>query len=265
MSYSRAALLRPRRDMHPLTEEKRNWEDFAAQDPFWAVLSQPDRKYGRWDRDAFYRTGEEQIAEVMDNAARFEVPQEREAALDFGSGVGRLTRALAGRFDRAVGVDISQTMVDNATRLNEDIPNVWFQVNARPDLGVFEDASFDMVNTRIVLQHLPDREMIFGYVAEFLRVLRPGGLLAFQLPSGLPLTLRLQPRRNVYLALRRLGLRPRFLYWRLGLHPNRMVAVPKSDVVEFLEARGGRVLDVITRRDPDVHLFEESVYYVTKS
>jgi SAM-dependent methyltransferase len=250
--------------MPELTEEKRNWEDFAAQDPFWAVLSQPDRKYGRWDRDDFYRTGEVQIAEVMDHSAQFDLPGGREAALDFGSGVGRLTRALAGRFDRAVGVDISQTMVDNATRFNEDVPNVSFQVNARPDLSVFEDASFDMVNTRIVLQHLPDREMILGYVAEFLRVLRPGGLLVFQLPSALPFPLRLQPRRNVYLVLRRLGLRPHFLYWRLGLHPNRMVAIPKADVVAFLESHGARVLDVVTRRDPDVHLFEESVYYVTK-
>ena len=250
--------------MPELTEEKRNWEDFAAQDPFWAVLSQPDRKYGRWDREDFYRTGEVQIAEVMDHAEQFGLPRTREAALDFGSGVGRLTRALAARFDRAVGVDISQTMVDNATRFNEDVPNVSFQVNASPDLSVFEDASFDLVNTRIVLQHLPDRAMILGYVAEFLRVLRPGGLLVFQLPSALPLPLRLQPRRNVYLVLRRLGLRPRFLYWRLGLHPNRMVAIPKPDVIAFLESHGARVLDVVTRRDPDVHLFEESVYYVAK-
>lgn len=250
--------------MPELAEEKRNWEDFASQDPFWAVLSQPEHKYGGWDRDAFYRTGEEQIAEVMDHAARFDLPESFGKALDFGSGVGRLTRALAGRFESAVGVDISQTMVDNATRLNEDVPNLSFQVNARADLSVFADGAFDMVNTRIVLQHLPDRETILGYVAEFLRVLRPGGLLVFQLPSALPLTLRLQPRRNIYLALRRLGFKPRFLYWRLGLHPNRMVAIPKPEVVAFLEARGARVLDVVTRRDPDVHLFEESVYWVAK-
>jgi SAM-dependent methyltransferase len=250
--------------MPELSEEKRNWEEFAAQDPFWAVLSQTDRKYGRWVREDFYRTGETQIAEVMDHAEQLDRPRNREAALDFGSGVGRLTRALAGRFDRVVGVDISQTMVDNATRFNDDVPNVSFQVNARPDLRVFGDASFDLVNTRIVLQHLPDRAMIEGYLTEFLRVLRPGGLLVFQLPSALPLVLRLQPRRNVYLVLRRLGLRPRFLYWRLGLHPNRMVAIPKPDVIAFLESHGAVVLDVVTRRDPDVHLFEESVYYVAK-
>jgi SAM-dependent methyltransferase len=250
--------------MPQLAEEQRNWEEFAAQDPFWAVLAQPDRKYGRWEREDFYRTGETQVAEVMDHAARFGLPQSHEAALDFGSGVGRLTRALASRFERAVGVDISQTMVGNATRFNADVANVSFQVNARADLQVFDDATFDLVNTRIVLQHLPDRSTIQGYLTEFLRVLRPGGVLVFQLPSALPLALRLQPRRNVYLVLRCLGLSPRFLYWRLGLHPNRMVAIPKADVVAFLESHGARVVDVVTRRDPDVHLFEESVYYVAR-
>ena len=262
MSYPRRALAET--GAPSLNEEKRNWEEFASQDPFWAVLSQPDRKYGRWEAEDFYRTGEAQIAEVMERAERFDLPRGHEAALDFGSGMGRLTRALAARFHRAVGVDISQTMVDNATRQNADVPNLSFVQNSRSDLRLFDDASFDMVNTRIVLQHLPDRETIEGYLAEFLRVLRPGGLLAFQLPSALPLTLRLQPRRNLYLSLRRLGLRPRFLYWRLGLHPNRMVAIPKPEVVAFLESHGGTVLDTVTRRDPDVHLFEESVYWVTR-
>jgi SAM-dependent methyltransferase len=248
-----------------LAAEQRNWEEFAGQDPFWAVVSQHDKKYGGWDRDAFYRTGEAEIAEVMAHAERFDRPAQRRAVLDFGSGLGRLTRALSQRFERAVGVDISQTMVDNATRFNEDRPNLSFVVNARPDLTVFEDASFDMVNTRIVLQHLPDRATIEGYVAEFLRILAPDGLLVFQLPSRLSLPIRMQPRRNAYLLLRRLGLPPKFLYWRLGLHPNRMVAIPTAEVVAFLEGRGARVLDAVVRRDPELGEFEETVYYVTRS
>ena len=247
-----------------LAPEKANWEDFASQDPMWAVLSRTDRKYGAWDQDEFYATGEEQVAEIMDHAASFGRPVRREAALDFGSGLGRLTRALAARFDRAVGVDISQTMVDNATRFNAHVANVEFRVNARPDLSLFDDGSFDMVNTRIVLQHLPSRAVVEGYVLEFLRILRDDGLLVFQLPSHLPLPVRLQPRRRAYLALRRLGLRPKFLYWRLGLHPNRMLAIPKDEVVAFLERNGAKVLDVLTRTEPDVHDFEESVYFVTK-
>lgn len=247
-----------------LAQEKANWEDFASQDPMWAVLSRTDRKYGGWDQDEFYATGEEMIAEIMDHAASFGRPVGHGRALDFGSGLGRLTRALAARFDEAVGVDISQTMVDNATQFNAQIPNVTFQVNARPDLSVFEDGSFDLVNTRIVLQHLPSREVIEGYIAEFLRVMRDDGLLVFQLPSHLPLPVRLQPRRRAYLVLKRLGVPPKLLYWRFGLHPNRMLAIPSDEVVEFLERRGAKVLDVVTRTEPDVHDFEESIYYVTR-
>jgi SAM-dependent methyltransferase len=73
-------------------------------------------------------------------------------------------------------------MVANATRLNAEVPNLSFQVNARTDLQDFADASFDMVNTRIVLQHLPSQAVVEGYVREFLRVLRPDGLLYVQEP-----------------------------------------------------------------------------------
>jgi SAM-dependent methyltransferase len=246
-------------------EEKQNWEEIAAQDPFWAVLADPDGKYGKWNEDDFYSLGESQIDEVLTHAAKFGQPTRHEAALDFGSGLGRLTRALAARFDRAVGVDISETMVGNATKFNAGIDNLTFQVNPHSDLRDFEDASFDMVNTRLVLQHLPSREVVENYVAEFLRVLRPGGLLVFQMPNELPLYVRVNPRRNAYLALRKLGLSQRFLYWRLGLHPNRMIAIPKKSVVAFLESRGADVIDVVTQRNPELDQFEESIYYVVKS
>ena len=55
----------------------------------------------------------------------------------------------------------------------------------------------------IVLQHVPDREAIESYVREFCRVLRPGGLAVFPLPSHIPAIFRLQWRRRLYLGLRR--------------------------------------------------------------
>ena len=49
-------------------------------------------------------------------------PGARDRALDFGCGVGRLTRALGDRFDAVVGVDISAGMVEQARRLNDASP-----------------------------------------------------------------------------------------------------------------------------------------------
>lgn len=52
----------------------------------------------------------------MECAATLGHPRERGVALDFGCGVGRLTRALAAFFDRATGVDISSSMIEEAKK-----------------------------------------------------------------------------------------------------------------------------------------------------
>jgi SAM-dependent methyltransferase len=247
-----------------LADQKRDWEEIAGEDALWAILSYSDRKFGAWDREEFFRTGEKEIGELMARAGELERPAGRARALDFGCGVGRLTRALSGHFESCLGLDISEKMVDGARRLNADRPGCKFEVNARPDLAGLDDGSFDLIFTRIVLQHQPSTEAIQGYLSEFLRTLKDDGLLVFQLPSGVPLSIRLQPRRRAYVLLRRLGFRSRFLYWKLGLHPMRMRHVPRAEVVAFLESRGGRVLRVDTSTDPS-YGFEDSVYYVTKS
>ena len=247
-----------------LGEQKREWEEIASQDAMWAILSYSDRKFGAWDRDAFFRTGELEIERLMTNAAELARPAGRSSALDFGCGVGRLTRALSKHFESCLGLDISETMVAGARELNADTPSCTFEVNDQPDLRRYEDGSFDLIFTQIVLQHQPSRSAIEAYLDEFLRTLRPDGLLVFQLPSAIPLSLRLQPRRRVYVLLRRLGFRAKFLYWKLGLHPMRMRHLPRVDVIAFLESRGARVLRVDTSRDPS-YGFEDSVYYVTKS
>ena len=104
----------------------------------------------------------------------------RERALDFGCGVGRLSRPLAERFRECVALDISEGMVKLARELNEDRPNCRFLVNAAPDLGRLETESFDLVYSSLVLQHMPSVEVVEAYVSEFLRILRPEGLAVFQ-------------------------------------------------------------------------------------
>jgi SAM-dependent methyltransferase len=247
-----------------LGDQKREWEEIAGEDALWAILSYSDRKFGAWDREAFFQTGEAEIEEVMARAEELGRPADRGSALDFGCGVGRLTRALSQHFDSCLGLDISETMVQGGRELNADRPGCVFEVNARPDLQGIDDRSFDLIFTRIVLQHQPSKAAIEGYLEEFLRTLKDDGLLVFQLPSAIPLSIRLQPRRRGYLLLRRLGFRSKFLYWKLGLHPMRMRHVPKADVVAFLESRGAKVLRVDTTRDPS-YGFEDSVYYVSKS
>jgi SAM-dependent methyltransferase len=242
--------------------QRRDWDDMSDLDPLWAILSHEDKRAGGWAEDEFMALGRTEIARLMERAAALGHPRARRAALDFGCGAGRLTRALAEHFERSVGVDISERMVAHARRLNAGVPGCEFVASSAPDLRRFGDDAFDLVYSRLVLQHVPSPPAIVAYVGELARVLAPGGLLAFQVPTHIPLRHRLQPRPRLYGALRRTGVSRETLYRRLKLHPIRMSFVPAARIEAALAGAGGRVLD------RDVHRVTggvtSSTYYVTK-
>lgn len=239
---------------------QRDWEDLGCIDPLWAILSHESRRAEGWDLQEFLATGEREIEELLARARSLGLPVRHDRALDFGSGVGRLTRALSPAFGEAVGVDISATMIDHARRINAELNNCSFVHNPQPDLSILADASFDLVYTNLVLQHLPNRDAAERYVRELVRVLRPGGLLVFQIPGRIPLRHRLQPRRRLYHALRALGLGAFPLYRRGGLHPVRMIDLPEERTVRVVTAAGGKVLAIDAATVADS--IEDRTYYV---
>ena len=226
---------------------ERDWEDLAALDPLWAILADPNRQHGRWDLEEFLATGVREVSDVLGVANELGCMPNRGRALDFGCGVGRLTRALSAEFAECVGVDISSEMIRSARELNADRPKCCFLVNVAPDLALFEAGTFDFVLSLIVLQHMPSGQAALGYLVEFLRVLRPGGLLVFQIPTEIAFLNRRQLRRRAYTLLRELGVSERFLYGRAGLHPVRMIAVPRTKVESAVAASGG----VVVQAAPD--------------
>jgi SAM-dependent methyltransferase len=117
-------------------------------------------------------------------------------ALDIGCGVGRLTRVLAARADRAVGIDVSAEMLDRAGRYNAHLPNVrWVQGDGVSLAGI-DDASIDAVVSHVVFQHIPDPTITLGYVREMGRVLRPGGWAGFQVSNDPSVHRPRTPRRR---------------------------------------------------------------------
>jgi len=97
------------------------------------------------------------------------------ALLDLGCGTGDQTRELATRVvpgGRAVGLDLSQTMIDEARRRADTarLP-VEFEVGDAQCLP-FADGTFDACRTERMLIHVPDAR---AALAEMVRVARPGG------------------------------------------------------------------------------------------
>jgi ubiquinone/menaquinone biosynthesis C-methylase UbiE len=184
------------------------------------------------------------VAAVLDRAERLGRPLHRRHALDFGCGVGRLTRALGTRFDSVLGVDISAGMIEQAERYNDAYPACAFRLNTDTDLRQLDSASFDFVYSNIVLQHLPSVVEIAGYLDELIRVTQPDGLTVFGLANRVPFPYSLQGRRRVYALLRRLGVSESWMLRRTSLTPMRMTWMPHRDVLRVLEEGGAKLLAV---------------------
>jgi ubiquinone/menaquinone biosynthesis C-methylase UbiE len=101
--------------------------------------------------------------------------------VEVGCGPGRMTGALAERFDRVVAVDVSPAMVERA-RARVTAANVEFRVVGGDRLDGVADASADAVVCYLVLQHVPGRGVMAAYLREFARVLARDGEAYVQLP-----------------------------------------------------------------------------------
>ena len=220
-----------------LGAHKADWEELATLDPMWAILSAKDKRGNRWGEAEFFETGRAEIERLMREVGG--LCSGRGKALDFGCGLGRLTRSLLAYYREAHGVDVSETMISRARRFK---PQCQFHVNDSEDLSLFPDETFDLVYSNIVLQHLPCAGMIAKYLREFFRVATPGGLVVFQVPDRKSLRNVLNLKRSAYHLLKVLGVGSGVVFTRFKLHPMRMTAMPRSEVLAVVGEAGGEVI-----------------------
>jgi SAM-dependent methyltransferase len=170
--------------MSVLERNASEWEANARRNALWAILTDRDRTSASWSVDEFFATGRVEVESVLRAlAAADATPNFRGSFLDFGCGVGRNTRALTQHFAAGIGIDVSETMIALARQYSEgDLRRAAYTVNQREGLPDMPDGCIDFVYCHIVLQHLP-RPLQPVFVQEFLRVLAPGGIAAFQVPT----------------------------------------------------------------------------------
>jgi ubiquinone/menaquinone biosynthesis C-methylase UbiE len=166
-----------------IQELRRHWDGLGREDPLFAILTVPGKAGGRWEAEEFFATGRQQVEQIFQELDALGVKVKRGVALDFGCGVGRLTQALADRFELVHGVDIASSMIALAERHNRFGDRCKYHLNERDDLSIFPDGTIDFVLTLICLQHMEPR-YARKYLVEFARILAPGGVLFFQLPAA---------------------------------------------------------------------------------
>src|SRR5437588_933194 len=131
----------------------------------------------KWGID-FGEIGQTQVLGKLRKLLGSEISRGYERSLEIGAGTGYFSLNLlqAGVVREATCTDISPGMVsalaENAERLGLNVKAARADAESLP----FPDESFDLVLGHAVLHHLPDLRRAF---AEFFRVLRPGGRIAF--------------------------------------------------------------------------------------
>jgi SAM-dependent methyltransferase len=264
-----------------LKELQKHWHQFGKQDPMWAILTWPDKKGNKWSVDEFFRHGRQEIDGVLEYVKGLGVDVQRGRALDFGCGIGRLTQAMALHFNEVAGVDIAPSMIKQATRYNRAGEKCTYYVNAREDLRLFADNSFDFIFTTIVLQHMRPSYAL-SYIKEFLRILVPRGILIFELPSdnlatapppqsafrpGLPQPPSQGLGAKVRHLVKRVTPQSVLVLYRNVRYPVKqpimeMYYTKRAEVERFLRDNGAQVLDVQEER---MQSWLSCRYCVTKS
>jgi SAM-dependent methyltransferase len=226
-----------------LSRVKSVWERLGRDDPMWAVLTEREE----WDEGEFFATGERELDVMMVQLDSLGLEIGRGSALDFGCGLGRLTRALGERFERAVGVDIAESMIESARSLNRACANCDFRLSADPDLRSYGSESFDLVLSRITLQHMPP-DLARGYVAEFLRVVAGDGAVVFQLVAGHRDPTPADRVESIRRKLRKLRRTPvkgmKLALQHLTRRKMEMHCTPRDEVEAWIRSAGGRVVAV---------------------
>lgn len=109
---------------------------------------------------------------------------EGKVALEYGCGPGRNIERYWERFSAIDGVDISKTIVSKGVAyLRSQGIEAKLLVNNGSDIPA-DDGNYDVVFSVICLQHISSHAIRMRIFEEIYRVLKPGGLFAFQMGFG---------------------------------------------------------------------------------
>lgn len=160
----------------------REWEKFGKEDPYFGVITQEKfRKHNLTDenKEDFFKSGLSYIDDIF-RKIRQRVDQTFtiKKALDFGCGVGRLVIPLSNVAQEVTGIDVSDSMLNEAKK-NCEAQSIHNVVFAKSDDSLSAlNGKYDFIHSFIVFQHIPVKrgERIFE---NLISRLESGGILRF--------------------------------------------------------------------------------------
>lgn len=232
-----------------LNEVQFNYDRIGLEDPFFGTVG--NRKK---DLESYFEHGHQQVVEILSNAQKLGINLASGRALDFGCGIGRVTRALAEQFDDVYGLDISPSMIALANDYNADPTKCHFRLHCDYQLKLFADDFFDLILGINVFRYISPA-LSEAYLREFIRVIKPGGLVYFETSEAAGWR-RIFP--DSLLQIYR-----RFRHWHnSGPRRQDRYHFPQHKVATIISEAGGQVLRADATPSPT--LWKHISFFVAK-
>lgn len=154
-----------------------DWADIARSEPYYGVITDPANLRGNLTPEAlerFWESGRQDMQWQLDLLKAHYGEFLPRVALDFGCGVGRLTRVMSTIAETVYGIDVAPAMLEIA---RQDAPSNVVYTQEIPDVEL------DWINSIIVFQHIhPDRGA--QIIADLVSRLRRGGAITLHVTTG---------------------------------------------------------------------------------
>jgi SAM-dependent methyltransferase len=162
------------------------WHYLGETEPYWSVVTSEKFKQANIQQalDQFYDSGMYDATRLFRTLERNNIDYMTfNSCLEYGCGLGRVTRWLSEKFDIIYGYDISLPHLKSAeSYLNgKHIKNTLLR-HIKYIKDILSLPKVDLVYSILVLQHNPPPLMSL-IIREFIKSLNPGGVALFQVPT----------------------------------------------------------------------------------
>jgi SAM-dependent methyltransferase len=133
----------------------------------------------------FWATGHVQAQELLQSLERCGLTElKNKTGVEFGCGIGRLSFGLAGKFKQLHSYDVSDSQITLAKKASVDagVQNCQFHLSSGNPFAALE--STDFFYSKNTFEYYPP-PIIYQFIRNALRSLKPDGLALFQVPTFL--------------------------------------------------------------------------------
>jgi 2-polyprenyl-3-methyl-5-hydroxy-6-metoxy-1,4-benzoquinol methylase len=209
------------------------WSYLGETEPHWSVITSDQFLQSQINttKEVFYDSGQANIEQLLKTFERNGLDRTAfKSCLEYGCGLGRVTRWLSEKFDTVFGYDISKSHLQSADHYLESqgISNINLR-HVREVKDIKNLPKVDVIYSVIVLQHNPP-PIISLIVKEMIKALNPGGVAYFQVPTY----------RNGYsFSLEK------YLHDEASRREMEMHVLPQGTIFDIVRKEGGNIVEVL--------------------